>query len=115
LALSQDVKLNTINLFLTQEAPWKGEEPALSTIRYTPVLTKQSALFNAWKLLCEIADEQGVSIRLTPLALMMSANTEIATGTVSKKQDKKKKIDSMVLAAAGAGAATSAATSAGAP
>jgi len=106
LALSQDVKLNTINLFLTREAPWKGEEPALSTIRYTPVLTKQSALFNAWKLLCEIADEQGVSIRLTPLALMMSANTEIATGTVSKKQDKKKKIDSMVLAAAGAGAAT---------
>jgi hypothetical protein len=99
LALSQDVKLNTINLFLTQEAPWKGTEPALGSIRYTPVLTKQSALFNAWKLLCEIADEKGLAIRLTPLALMMSANTEIATGTVSKKQDKKKKIDSMVLAA----------------
>ena len=47
LALSQDVKLNTINLFLSQEAPFRGEEPALSSIRYTPVLTKQSALFNA--------------------------------------------------------------------
>ena len=97
LALSQDVKLNTINLFLSQEAPFRGDEPPLSAIRYTPVLTKQSALFNAWKLLCEISDTQGVSIRLTPLALMMSANTDTASGTVTKKQDKKKKIDSMAL------------------
>ena len=97
LGLSQDVKLNTINLFISQEAPWKGEEPPLSSMRYTPVLTKQSALFNAWKLLCEIADTRGISIRITPLALMLSVNAENSSGIVAKKQDKKKKVDSMTL------------------
>ena len=97
LALSQDVKLNTINLFLNRDARWKSEEPPLTSIRYTPVLTKQSALFNAWKLLCEISDNQGVASRLTPLALIMSSNVEVASGIVTKKQDKKKKIDSMSL------------------
>ena len=97
LGLSQDVKLNTINLFLSNEAPWTKDEPALSSIRYTPVLTKQSALFNAWKLLCEIADNQGISIKNTPIALMMSVNTEAASGIPLKKQDRKKKVDSMTL------------------
>jgi hypothetical protein len=98
LGLSQDVKLNTMNLFLTRDAPWMKDEPAVDTIRYTPVLTKQSALFNAWKLLCEIADTKGVPIRLTPYALMMTANIETATGTGGKKQDKKRKVDNMLLA-----------------
>jgi hypothetical protein len=97
LGLSQDVKLNTINLFLTKEAPWLTNEPPLDSIRYTPVLTKQSALFNAWKLLCDIADTKDVPIRLTPYALMMAANVETATGTGGKKQDKKKKVDNMLL------------------
>ena len=97
LGLSQDVKLNTINLFLNKEAPWTKDEPALTSIRYTPVLTKQSALFNAWKLLCEIADNQGISIKNTPIALMMSVNTEAASGIPLKKQDRKKKVDSMTL------------------
>lgn len=97
LALSQDVKLNTINLYLSQNAPWKKEDPSLSIIRYTPVLTKQSALFNAWKLLCEIADSKHIPIRLTPMALMMAAKEEIANGTGGKKQDKKKKAESMIL------------------
>ena len=97
LGLSQDVKLNTINLFLNKEAPWTKDEPALTSIRYTPVLTKQSALFNAWKLLCEIADTQGISIKNTPIALMMSVNTEAASGIPLKKQDRKKKVDSMTL------------------
>jgi hypothetical protein len=108
LALSQDVKLNTVNLFISRYAPWTAAEPPLTSIRYTPVLTKQSALFNAWKLLCDIADTQGVSIRLTPLALMMMSNVETANGTGGKKQDKKKKVDSMVLAAAVAAEAASA-------
>lgn len=97
LGLSQDVKLNTINLFLSNEAPWTKDETALTSIRYTPVLTKQSALFNAWKLLCEIADNQGISIKNTPIALMMSVNTEAASGIPLKKQDRKKKVDSMTL------------------
>jgi hypothetical protein len=97
LALSQDVKLNTINLYVSNEAPWTKEEPPLSSIRYTPVLTKQSALFNAWKLLCEIADTKNIPIRLTPMALMAAAKEEIANGGGGKKQDKKKKAESMIL------------------
>ena len=96
LALSQDVKLNTINLYITQEAPWTKEEPPLEEIKYTPVLTKQSALFNAWKILCEIADTQHIPIRLTPYALSHAAKVETITG--SKKDNKKKKVESMSLA-----------------
>jgi hypothetical protein len=91
LALSQDVKINTINLFLSQYAPYVGDPPK-GDIRYTPVLTKQSALFNAWKLLCEIGDTQGVPIRLSPSALFMCVNND-----TSKKLDKKKKVDSMAI------------------
>lgn len=94
LALSQDVKLNTVNLFLSKEARWTQEEPEIGIIRYTPVLTKQSALFNAWRLLCEISDTQQIPIRLTPYALIQSAEHEKIN---TKKQDKKKKIDSMTL------------------
>lgn len=97
LYLSQDVKINTINLFLSKYAPYRKEEPSLDTIRYTPVLTKQSALFNVWKLLCEIADEKKIPIRLSPYSLMLQANVETATGTGGKKQDKKKKMDNMLL------------------
>lgn len=104
LGLSQDVKINTMNLFLNKYAPYAGSEaekkhggPPPGDIRYTPVLTKQSALFNAWKLLCEISDTQGVPIRLTPSALLMAANVEASTGGGGKKQDKKKKVESMLI------------------
>lgn len=97
LALSQDVKINTMNLFLSKYAPYHGEEPSLDKIRYTPVLTKQSALFNVWKLLCELADAKKVPIRLSPYTLMLEANVEMALGTGGKKQDKRKKADNMRL------------------
>lgn len=88
LGLSQEVKINTINRIIHAEAKWPQEKqmPPVESIRYTPVLTKQSALFNAWKLLCEIADTQGVPIRLTPYVLM---------GSTEKKPEKKKKIEAM--------------------
>jgi hypothetical protein len=100
--LSQDVKLNTINLFLQEQAKYTGTEPSIDTIRYTPVLTKQSALFNAWKLLCEIADSKGIPIRLTPYALMSIAKEEKQTSQAlpsssKTKQDKGKKVESMTL------------------
>ena len=97
LYLSQDVKLNTINLFLSKYAPYRKEEPSIDSIRYTPVLTKQSALFNVWKLLCEIADEKKIPIRLSPYSLMLQANVETATGTGGKKHDKQKKMENMLL------------------
>jgi hypothetical protein len=92
LGLSQDVKLNTINLYLSQQAKWTKEEPPLECIRYTPVLTKQSALFNAWKILCEIADTKSIPIRLTPYFLASTSKIE-----TNKKDNKKKKIESMML------------------
>lgn len=97
LALSQDVKINTMNLFLSKYAPYYGDEPSIDKIRYTPVLTKQSALFNVWKLLCELADSKKVPIRLSPYTLMLEANVETALGTGGKKQDKRKKADNMRL------------------
>jgi hypothetical protein len=97
LALSQDVKINTMNLFLSKYAPYYDEEPSIEKIRYTPVLTKQSALFNVWKLLCELADAKKVPIRLSPYTLMLEANVEMALGTGGKKQDKRKKADNMRL------------------
>jgi len=97
LALSQDVKINTMNLFLSKYAAYHGEEPSIEKIRYTPVLTKQSALFNVWKLLCELADAKKVPIRLSPYTLMLEANVEMALGTGGKKQDKRKKADNMRL------------------
>jgi GTPase SAR1 family protein len=89
LGLSQEVKINTINRILQSKAPWPHEKkrvPPVESTRYTPVLTKQSALFNAWKLLCEIADTQGVPIRMTPHVLL---------GSDEKKPEKRKKIDAM--------------------
>ena len=108
LALSQDVKLNTVNLFLSQKAPLapltpmgsRTEIPGVESLRYTPVLTKQSALFNAWKLLCELADTRGVPIRLTPICL---AAVVKEGGAPPKKLDKAKKLDSMSLVGAWSG------------
>lgn len=105
LALSQDVKLNTVNLFL-ESYPYAGTPPPIESMRYTPVLTKQSALFNAWKLLCDIADTQHIPIRQTHAALAQIVKTE---GTAAKKQDKAKKLESMSLIGAWKGAAAAAA------
>ena len=77
---------------MSQQAKWEKEEPPLEAIRYTPVLTKQSALFNAWKILCEISDSKGIPIRLTPYALAQEAK-----GQETKKDNKKKKVESMML------------------
>ena len=101
LALSQDVKLNTVNLYLSQRAPvGMTDTPGVETLRYTPVLTKQSALFNAWKLLCELADTRGVPIRLTPIALAAVVKEGIGP---PKKLDKAKKLESMSLVGAWTG------------
>jgi hypothetical protein len=94
LGLSQDVKLNTINLFLSRDAKWEGDEPSLESIRYTPVLTKQSALFNAWKILCEITKVHNVPIRLSPYVLAVGQD-DILAGM--KKENRKKKVESMQL------------------
>ena len=69
LPLSLQIKLKNISLRLSEELPLKNSSklPSIEQLRYTPVLTKQSAMFNAWKLLCEISNDYKVPVRLTPM------------------------------------------------
>jgi len=69
LPLSLQLKLKNISLRLVDELPLgkNTKIPDYTSMRYTPVLTKQSAMFNAWKLLCEISSDYKVPIRLTPM------------------------------------------------
>lgn len=69
LPLSLQLKLKNISIRLSNELPIQKDGKVLThdEMRYTPVLTKQSAMFNAWKLLCEISNTYKVPIRLTPM------------------------------------------------
>lgn len=62
LPLSYRMKLKYPNLYLQQyEKPDKIPEP--SELQYTMVLTKQSALFNAWKEMNRVANEHAIPFR----------------------------------------------------
>lgn len=93
LPLSLKLKLKTISLRLAAEAPLPPgtEKPVAGDFRYTPVLTKQSAMFNAWKLLCEISEARGAPVRLAP----MYAFTELQEGTM--KSDKVRRYEAVSL------------------
>jgi hypothetical protein len=95
LPLSLQLKLKNISLRLNQEAPLKQKQnlkiPNSEDLDYTPVLTKQSAMFNAWKLLCEISNEYKIPIRLTP----MYAYLKIKEGNL--KPDKIKRYEAISL------------------
>lgn len=69
LPLSQDLKLKIPSLRLTQEAPLLPgyTHDSSEALRYTPVLTKQSAIFNSWKFMCEIADRDSIPVHIVPL------------------------------------------------
>jgi hypothetical protein len=69
LPISLRLKLKIMSLRLLQEAPLPEGTAVVESkdFRYTPVLTKQSAMFNAWKLICEVAEKYKVPIRLAPL------------------------------------------------
>ena len=93
LPISLRIKLKTISLRLSQEAPLPEGATILQAedFRYTPVLTKQSAMFNAWKLLCEIAETNKAPVRLAP---MLSA-LEIQKGGL--RPDKVKRYQAISL------------------
>jgi hypothetical protein len=62
LPLSYHLKLKYPNLFLQRfEKPSKIPEP--SELQYTLVLTKQSALFNAWKEMNRVSNENHIPFR----------------------------------------------------
>jgi len=69
LPLSLQLKLKNISIRLSNELSIENNAKVLTQdeMRYTPVLTKQSAMFNAWKLLCEISNTNKIPIRLTPM------------------------------------------------
>jgi hypothetical protein len=93
LPLSLKLKLKIISLRLAQEATLQPDTKTLTTddFRYTPVLTKQSAMFNAWKLLCEISESRGIPVRLAP----MYAFAEIQGGTL--RPDKVRRYEAISL------------------
>jgi hypothetical protein len=93
LPLSLKLKLKLINLRLAQDAPLKPDTtpPTTDDFRYTPVLTKQSAMYNAWKLLREVAEANGIPVRLAP----MYAYRELQAGTL--KPDKARRYEAVSL------------------
>jgi len=93
LPLSLKLKLKIISLRLAQQAVLPPGKERLTTddFRYTPVLTKQSAMFNAWKLLCEVAETRCIPVRLAP----MYAFTEIQGGTL--RPDKVRRYEAVSL------------------
>jgi hypothetical protein len=93
LPISLKLKLKTISLRLAQEAPLpEGTAvPTTDDFRYTLVLTKQSAMFNAWKLLCEVAEKNKIPVRLAP----MYAYQEILKGTL--RSDKVERYEAISL------------------
>ena len=93
LPLSLKLKLKIISLRLAQEAiiPEGGVQLTTDDFRYTPVLTKQSAMFNAWKLLCEVSEKRKVPVRLAS----MYAYSEIQGGTL--RPDKVRRYEAVSL------------------
>ncbi len=76
LPLSLKLKLKHISLRFMDEAPNKKKILPIEDMRYTPVLTKQSAMFNAWKLLCDVSDTNRIPVRMSP----MYAHVELSKG-----------------------------------
>lgn len=91
LPLSLKLKLKHISLRLTDEAPIKNKILPIEDMRYTPVLTKQSAMFNAWKLLCEISDGNKVPVRMSP----MFAHVELNRGSL--RPDRIRRLEAISL------------------
>jgi hypothetical protein len=93
LPISLKLKLKIINMRLCSEAPLRSSSKQLriDDFRYTPVLTKQSAMFNAWKLLCDLSEKNHISVRLAPI----QAQTEIEGGNL--RPDKIRRYESVSL------------------
>ena len=94
LPVSLKLKLKIINMRLCSEAPLtsRSKQLTIDEFRYTPVLTKQSAMFNAWKLLCDLSEKYQVPVRLAPSYAQM----EIEKGVL--RPDKVRRYESISLA-----------------
>jgi hypothetical protein len=93
LPLSQDLKLKIPSLQLSQmcKLPQESSVPKPDALRYTPVLTKQSAIFNSWKFMCELADRDGIPVHVVPsLCHLEAQKPEI-------KADKQRRLRNIAL------------------
>jgi DNA polymerase III delta prime subunit len=93
LPLSQDLKLKIPSLQLSQHCKLdeSARIPKPDALRYTPVLTKQSAIFNSWKFMCELADRDGVPVHTIPsLCHLEALKPEI-------KADKQRRLRNIAL------------------
>ena len=96
LPFSHALKLKNLGLHLTEKCPFPPEAiPESTSMRYTSVLTRQSGMFNAWKLLCELSDSHGVPIRLSSMA----ADLELLLGE-GLKLDRKRRLNNLRFTAA---------------
>ena len=95
LPLSQHIKLKIPSLLLTQSAAlpenFESSLPKVDSLRYTPVLTKQSAMFNSWKFLCELSDPTAIPIRLVPSLCHIEADKP------GQKPDKQRRLRNIAL------------------
>ena len=93
LPLSQDLKLKIPSLQLSQTCKLKESYPIPKpdSLRYTPVLTKQSAIFNSWKFMCELADRDTIPVHTIPsLCHLEAQKPEI-------KADKQRRLRNIAL------------------
>jgi hypothetical protein len=63
LPLTQQLKLKVTNQIFNQCGELKNEVPPAEKLVFTRVLSRQSALFNAWREMCRIHDTAGIPIR----------------------------------------------------
>ena len=92
LPFSHALKLKNLGLHLTERYPHMEDAvmPEAAGMRYTSVLTRQSGMFNAWKLLCELSDSRGIPIRLSS----MGADLELILGE-GLKIDRKRRLNNL--------------------
>jgi hypothetical protein len=93
LPLSQDLKLKIPSLWLSYDSklPPNAKLPKPDNLRYTPVLTKQSAIFNSWKFMCEIADRDNLPVHMVPPMCHLEAKKP------DQKTDKQRRLRNIAL------------------
>lgn len=93
LPLSQDLKLKIPSLWLAYECKLNeaAKLPKPDNLRYTPVLTKQSAIFNSWKFMCEIADRDKIPVHMVPPMCHIEANKP------DQKTDRQRRLRNIAL------------------
>jgi hypothetical protein len=67
LPLTQQLKLKVTNQIFNDLGDFKGTAKAAENLTFTRVLSRQSALFNAWKEMCRLHDTHGIPIRCVPI------------------------------------------------